>query len=204
MGEVGDIIERKGGGRMMSQENKEKQIRAVYTDTTIRVYQAYCPEIAEEAVRLQTFGSHFSLNRMTWIKPSFLWMMYRCGWAGKEGQERVLAIDLTREGFDSAVKQAVLSSYKEECGLSREEWKKLVEKSDVRVQWDPEKDVHGNNLPYRSIQIGLRGQAVRDYVEKWIVRMEDITEEVKRLDALRHQGVDIVGLLPKEEIYVGP
>ncbi|WP_209018579.1 DUF4291 family protein [Endobacterium cereale] len=21
----------------------------------------------------------FSLNRMTWIKPSFLWMMYRCG-----------------------------------------------------------------------------------------------------------------------------
>lgn len=188
---------------MMGQENKEKQIRAVYTDTTIRVYQAYCPEIAEEAVRLQTFGSHFSLNRMTWIKPSFLWMMYRCGWAGKEGQERVLAIDLTREGFDSAVEQAVLSSYKEECGLSREEWKKLVEKSDVRVQWDPEKDVHGNNLPYRSIQIGLRGQAVRDYVEKWIVRVEDITEEVKRLDALRHQGVDIVGLLPKEEIYVG-
>ena len=185
----------------MNQENKEKQIRAVYTDTTIRVYQAYCPEIAEEAVRLQTFGSHFSLNRMTWIKPSFLWMMYRCGWAGKEGQERVLAIDLTREGFDSAVKQAVLSSYKEECGLSREEWKKLVEKSDARVQWDPEKDVHGNNLPYRSIQIGLRGQAVRDYVEKWIVRVEDITEEVKRLDALRHQGVDIAGLLPKEEIY---
>ncbi len=45
---------------------------------------------------------------------------------------------------------------------------------------------------------------MRDYVEKWIVRMEDITEEVKRLDALRHQGVDILGLLPKEEIYVGP
>lgn len=187
----------------MNQENREKQIRAVYTDKTIRVYQAYCPAIAEEAVRLQTFGSHFSLNRMTWIKPSFLWMMYRCGWAGKEGQERVLAIDLTRAGFDSAVKQAVLSSYKEECGLSREEWKKSVESSDVRVQWDPEKDMHGNNLPYRSIQIGLRGQAVRDYVEKWIVRVEDITEEVKRLDALRQQGVDIAGMLPKEEVYPG-
>ncbi|MBR1852203.1 MAG: DUF4291 domain-containing protein [Lachnospiraceae bacterium] len=185
----------------MEQENREKQIRAVYTDTTIRVYQAYCPEIAEEAVRLQTFGSHFSLNRMTWIKPSFLWMMYRCGWAEKQGQERVLAIDLTREGFDSAVKQAVLSSYREECGLSKEDWKRSVEHSDVRVQWDPEKDVYGNNLPYRSIQIGLRGQAVRDYVERWIVRVEDITEEVKRLNALRQQKVDIVEMLPKEEVY---
>ena len=185
----------------MNQENKEKQIRAVYTDKTIRVYQAYCSEIAEEAVRLQTFGSHFSLSRMTWIKPSFLWMMYRCGWAKKEGQERVLAIDITRDGFDSAVKQAVLSAYKEECSLSKEEWKKSVEKSDVRIQWDPEKDVQGNNLPYRSIQIGLRGQAVRDYVEKWIVQVEDITEEVKRLDALRQQGADIAEMLPKEKVY---
>jgi hypothetical protein len=37
---------------------------------------------------------------MTWIKPSFLWMMYRCGWATKPGQERVLAIQITREGFE--------------------------------------------------------------------------------------------------------
>ncbi len=36
---------------------------------------------------------------MTWIKPSFLWMMYRCGWAAKPGQERVLAVRITHEGF---------------------------------------------------------------------------------------------------------
>ena len=42
-----------------------KSIRAVYTDTTIRVYQAYSPLIAEEAVRLGTFGGHFKLGRMT-------------------------------------------------------------------------------------------------------------------------------------------
>lgn len=48
---------------------------------------------------------------MTWIKPSFLWMMYRCGWASKTGQERVLAIDIKREAFDYIVKHAVLSHY---------------------------------------------------------------------------------------------
>ncbi|WP_425365083.1 DUF4291 family protein [Eubacterium ruminantium] len=39
--------------------------------------------IANEAVAKGAFGSHFSMNRMSWIKPSFLWMMYRCGWCGK-------------------------------------------------------------------------------------------------------------------------
>ena len=48
------------------------EIRAVYDDTSVRVYQAFRDEIAEEAVQLGTFGSHFGLNRMTWIKPSFL------------------------------------------------------------------------------------------------------------------------------------
>ena len=89
----------------------ERVIRAVYTNDTIRVYQAYNKVIAEEAVKKGTFGPHFSMTRMTWIKPSFLWMMYRCGWAEKEDQEHVLAIDITREGFDKAVRDAVISTY---------------------------------------------------------------------------------------------
>ncbi len=40
------------------------------------------------------------MNRMTWIKPNFLWMMYRSGWAVKKNQERILAIKLTKKGFE--------------------------------------------------------------------------------------------------------
>lgn len=180
------------------------EIRALYDDNTIRVYQAYNRYIAEEAVRLGTFGNQFSLNRMTWIKPSFLWMMYRCGWAQKEGQERVLAIDIKREGFDNAFRNAVISSYKEECGISREEWKEFIAKSDVRIQWDPEKDIYGNNLSYRSLQMGLWGEAVRKYVYDWIVNMEDITDYVKQLDELRKRKEDISDMLPRESIYFVP
>jgi hypothetical protein len=32
---------------------------------------------------------------LTWIKPPFLWMMYRCGWATKPGQETVLDVAIT-------------------------------------------------------------------------------------------------------------
>ena len=54
-----------------------KEVFADYNKKCIIVYQAYNADIAEEAVRLQNFGSNFNFNRMTWIKPSFLWLMYR-------------------------------------------------------------------------------------------------------------------------------
>jgi len=78
-----------------------KQIRAVYDESTIRVYQAYSDSIADSALKNGTFVSPpFKLERMTWIKPSFLWMMYRAGWGYKDsGQKRVLAIDITYDGF---------------------------------------------------------------------------------------------------------
>jgi hypothetical protein len=73
-----------------------RQIRALFDDETIAVYQAYAPEIAEPALAAGTFVPPFGLNRMTWIKPSFLWMAYRSGWATKPGQTRVLRIHLKR------------------------------------------------------------------------------------------------------------
>ena len=127
----------------MKYEEQERKIYAKFDDKTIRVYQAYNNKIADEAIKLGTFGEHFSLTRMTWIKPSFLWMMYRCGWAEKENQERVLAIDIKREAFDEIVKNSVISSYKTNLGITEDEWKEEVKNSLVRCQWDPERDIYG-------------------------------------------------------------
>ena len=138
---------------------------------------------------------------MTWIKPSFLWMMYRCGWAEKENQERVLTIDIKRETFDKIVKNAIASTYTDDMDISKEEWQKLVKSSDVRIQWDPEKDIEGRNLSYRSIQLGIRNNAVKEYVNDWIMQIEDITPYVKELNLSRRKGIDITPFLPNELIY---
>nr|BFE97783.1 hypothetical protein GCM10020185_83190 [Pseudomonas brassicacearum subsp. brassicacearum] len=103
-----------------------QQIRAVYDDKTIRVYQAYSDAIADSALTRGTFVSPpFKMERMTWIKPSFLWMMYRAGWGFKdEGQKkRILAIDITREGFEWALAHSCSSH--SEPNMSHEEWKQL-------------------------------------------------------------------------------
>ena len=176
------------------------EIRALYSKDTIRVYQAYNKIIASEAVMNGTFGNNFKMDRMTWIKPSFLWMMYRCGWATKENQEYVLAIDIQRKAFDYLVANAVISTYQEEMYGSREEWKR-IHSSDIRLQWDPERDIHGNPLNYRSLQLGLRGEAVRKYVNEWIVDITDITSYVNELKCLISQKKDVSMLLPEENIY---
>ena len=55
-----------------------KQIRAVFDDDTITVYQAYSSTIATAAVENQMLSASpaFKFNRMTWVKPSWCWMMY--------------------------------------------------------------------------------------------------------------------------------
>ena len=128
-------------------------------------------------------------------------MMYRCGWAEKENQERVLAIDIKREAFDKIVKNALFSTYTDDIDISKEEWQKLVKSSDVRIQWDPEKDIEGRNLSYRSIQLGIGNNAVKEYVNDWIVHIEDITPYVKELNISRRKGIDITSFLPNEQVY---
>lgn len=179
----------------------QREIRAVYSEDTVRVYQAYSADIAGEAVKLGTFGPKFKMERMTWIKPSFLWMMYRCGWGTKEDQEHILAIDIPREKFEFLVRNAVLSAYDETVYKSREEWKELIQHSEIRCQWDPERDIHGNALEYRSLQIGIRGSLVREYVNEWIIQLTDITEYVRSLRERKDMRQDIAELLPHEKVY---
>ena len=93
-----------------------RQVRALHDEETLVVYQAYSPAIAEPALAAGTFVAPFKRERMTWIKPSFLWMMYRCGWATKPDQERVLAITITRAGFEWALAHSSLSHEREQHG----------------------------------------------------------------------------------------
>lgn len=180
-----------------------RQIRAVYDATTIRVYQAYSDAIADAALAKGTFVSPpFKMDRMTWIKPSFLWMMYRAGWGFKDaGQKRILAIDITREGFEWALAHGCLSHADESIGP--EEWTAQKDASPVRIQWDPERDLFLQPLPHRAIQIGLGKQAVALYVNEWIRRITDVTELAHAARHLvgNHQLEEARAVLPEERTY---
>lgn len=178
----------------------------MFSDTTVRIYQAYGPAIAHKAVAAHRFVPPFSRERMTWIKPSFTWMMYRSGWAEKVGQECVLAIEILRSGFECALAHACLSHFDRSVYATMEEWKMALKHSPVRVQWDPERSLRLEPLSYRTIQIGLEGEAVNAYVDRWIQRIDDITDLVRTVRrTLSEKGPDAAtALVPKESIYPLP
>ncbi|MFE3518906.1 DUF4291 domain-containing protein [Streptomyces sp. NPDC059166] len=183
----------------------QHEIRARHTATTVTVYQAYSPLIGLPAARDGRFPAAWKRDRMTWIKPSFLWMMYRCGWGTKEGQETVLAVEISREGFGWALENAELSHYVRGVHPDRATWQRNLRRSPARVQWDPERDLHLNPLPHRSLQLGLSGEAARRYADEWLVSVTDVTplaHEVHRLVRAGEQD-RAMALLPVEEPLSG-
>jgi hypothetical protein len=178
-----------------------RHIMAQFDEHTLVVYQAYRRSIADYAIEHQGFGGEFSFSRMSWIKPNFLWMMYRCGWGTKADQEGVLAVRIRRAGFDEILRQAVPSSFDAGQFASHDEWRAAVERSAVRLQWDPDHDPSGRPLERRAIQLGLRGGVLARYARDWIVDIEDISAFVAEQRAnVANPGWE--GLkVPKEAVY---
>jgi hypothetical protein len=183
-----------------------RQIRATWTTDTVTVYQAYRAEIADAALAAGRFVPPFTRERMTWIKPSFRWMMYRCGWGSKPGQERVLAVEITRAGLEWALANACLSHFARDLYPDKAAWRERLRATPVRVQWDPERSLHLGPLDHRSIQIGLTGEAVARYVDEWTVGLTDVTGLAHRVRDLVRAGDEAaaVAALPPERPYPLP
>ena len=178
-----------------------RHILAHYDADTIVVYQAYRRSIGAYAIRHGAFGVDFSYGRMSWIKPNFLWMMYRSGWGTKEGQEITLGLRLRRPFFDGVLAQAVASSRDPAGHATHDAWKAAIETSDVRLQWDPDHDPLGRALSRRAIQLGLRGAVLDAFGRRELLEVLDMTAYVAGQRALLDGGLDRL-TTPVERVYV--
>jgi len=155
-----------------------QHILAQHTDDYVIVYQAFNREIAEYAVFHQKFGGPaYKFDRMTWIKPSFLWMMYRSNWGEKENQRRILAILIKIKGFEKLLDLAYTNK---RASADVHDRKPKISKSEfpVRFQWDPDHDPYGNAISRRAIQIGIKGEMLKEFNNKMIFKIIDITDFV--------------------------
>lgn len=180
---------------------KGKVIMAQYDADSVVVYQAYRSEIGHFAAKYGYFGGEFKLSRMTWIKPNFLWMMYRSGWGQKEGQEVTLAVRIKRSAFDWILSQAVHSKHIPALYEDEKAWSRALKRSDVRLQWDPDHGPMGNRLERRAIQLGLQREVALKYSRDWIVSIEDISEFVAEQRQNSWEKNQEAFLTPSESVY---
>lgn len=177
-----------------------RHILAQFDNESVVVYQAYRPEIGRYAADHGAFGTGFSFSRMTWIKPNFLWMMFRSGWGTKAGQEVTLAIRVKKTGFDALLREAVPSSYDARGGGTEGNWRRAVKKSCVRLQWDPDHDPSGARVERRAIQLGIRGETLLRFTNEWIIAIEDVSDMVV---AQRGRPASEL-VVPRERVYSPP
>lgn len=157
----------------------QRVIASVENDHII-VYQAFNPRIAAYAVQHQQFGGpDYSFNRMSWIKPGFLWMMYRSGWAGKPNQEKVLAITIPLVHFKTILSESTFTSFDNDDTSAKEKWKEQLSETEVRLQWDPDHDPYGVKQQRKAIQLGMKGAILKKFATEWITHIEDVTPFVK-------------------------
>jgi hypothetical protein len=132
-----------------------------------------------------------------------LWLMHRSNWARKPGQERILAVRITRAGWEQALSQAVLTAPEPAIHGSAAAWRKAFETASVHLQWDPERSLRGAALNYYSVQVGIGRALIRSYVEQWVVTLTDLTPTVNKIAGLVRGGQNAKAqrLLPPERPY---
>lgn len=196
------------------------------SDDLITVYQAYNAAIADAACTAQRLDASplFKPTRMTWIKPSWCWMMYRAGYSYKDdNQARILALRMRRRDFWALLRMAELTTHVQHGAAgavhqteqqdTREEVKgaKTTEAREggtedrpksnkVKVQWDPERDARLEKLSYRSIQIGIPAAVAGQWIKNWIVDITDVTDTAR---ALKRALDDEPGVSGKELVARG-
>lgn len=169
-------------------------------DDTLTFYAAFNDAIANYAVANQRFGGHaFSFNRMTWIKPSFMWMMYRSEWATAENQQRILALRIRKQDAVKMLQEGVLSSFDATKYTDEAAWKQDLSQSEVRIQWDPDHDEFGMKLKRKAIQIGLKGEVLRKFATEMLSQIEDITSFVTAQRIQKSINSDF--LVPQEKVF---
>jgi len=179
-----------------------RHILAQTTDNLIVVYQAFSMTTAKYAVTHQKLGgTAYSFNRMSWIKPNFLWMMYRSGWAQKDNQQRILAFWIKKNFFDELLSQSVVSSFDASFYEDQNSWREAIANSHVRLQWDPDHDPYGAPLTRRALQLGLRGPVLQTFACESIEYVEDITPFVhEQFVNIQEETLDTL-IVPHERVY---
>ena len=182
----------------------ERRLIGCFDERGIYVYQAFSPDTVKNAVALGTFGKGFGMDRMTWIKPSFGWMLHRSGYGTKSRQEAIARIHLKHEGFLTILQHATPSYYDHSLFASQGEWGLALKKSEVRYQWDPDRDLQDHKLARRAIQIGISGQMVYRYVREWIIGIEDITGLAHAIKAAVEDNEELPAVPVETEYSVSP
>ncbi len=112
-----------------------------------------------------------------------------------------LTLMMKEYGFISILKQAIPTAFDPNIFTNEHQWRSILDRNEVRYQWDPDRDLFLQKLSRRAIQIGIEGDIVKNYVDRWIIAIEDVTGLAANIrNAVNNKSKELPPI-PDESIY---
>ncbi len=179
----------------------KKSVFCEFDDDGVYVYQALNPSIVALAVEQGTFGKNFDQGRTSWIKPSFSWILQHTYAGTKHNMKAVARVKIHHWAWLEILENSELSHYNDDLHGDRMLWQNSLKKAKVICQWDPEKGLDGNPLGRQSIQLGLKAPILKDYVERYIIQVEDASALARLIAPYTRAGRRDFPVVPEEREY---
>lgn len=173
-----------------------------YDVETLVFYDACRPAIAKESAASQQISRRSNNpEKPFWLKLGFLYTMARSNWGKTQGQEHTLAHWVSRQRLQDWLGVAVHVNYLSTVYESEAAWQQAKNEADILIDWSPDHRPNGDRTARRTLQIGLRRDALAELNADEHLYIEDITEYVReQANFMRSYNSDLL-LIPYERVF---
>lgn len=159
----------------------QNSIPYLMRDGKYAIFQAFSPNYIEKA----SFSDLIETDRMSWLKTSLLWVLWRSDWGRGRGQERVIEVSIPSEYLSNLEKIAVSTgnSTKQDEAIFQIDPDRVINNEDwLKGRSGTQYWVRAN----RTKHFGIRGELLKNYVQEIVPKnLRDITSIVQGIESKR-------------------
>lgn len=140
------------------------------------VFQAFSPRY----INGDKFSDLINVHRMSWLKTSLLWTLWRSDWGKKSEQERIIEVSIQPEYLQGLEDRMVSTKFPH------------TPENEVLVQIDPDRAIIGrfwsSGINYwvnanSTRHFGIRGQTLAHYLNEIVPgNLHDITDTIRSVE----------------------
>jgi len=150
-------------------------LNASFDDTTVVTYQAFGEAMAAELLERGGLGGSWRYDRHTRLTMDWAFIADRYAFGDRLARSRILAIEVSRRGFDAILTAALTMEWNEGLYKTRAGWRLATRFAPVLVEWSTD-----------TPRLVVHGPLVRQLATEWVTGLRDVTDAFR---AVRDDGV---------------
>jgi hypothetical protein len=152
---------------------------ATWDAESVVVWQAHGHRVADAVLARGSFDvPEWRTDRTSRFRVSLPSLLWRCSWGTRPGRERILAVRLSRSGFDEVLRRAVPADDDRAVYPTEASWRLAMRYATATVSWHPDRSLEGEPTAWDTARFGLRDSQLGAFAREWVRGVEDVSDWV--------------------------